>query len=200
MYQIVGSPRSRLTRVSWALQELAEPYEIVTLKPHTPEITKYNPAGKGPILVDGKIVVIDSAAIVTYLSDKHIEKGLGAAPASAERALMDSWIHFAQNDLEAPLWLKLRHTFLLPEEMRADVSKITRYDFAVAIKAMDIRLGANEYAIGDRFTVADIILGHCGYWARSAKFSIESDTVNAYFDRILSRDGLKRARELEKDL
>ncbi|MEE9314112.1 MAG: glutathione S-transferase family protein [Rhizobiaceae bacterium] len=200
MYQIIGSPRSRLTRVSWALQEIGEAYEIISMKPHSSGILAHNPAGKGPILVDGDITVIDSAAIVTYLSDKHIDKGLGAEPATAERALMDSWVHFAQSDLEAPLWLKLRHNFLLPEDQRADVGKVTRSDFAAAIKAMDLRLGNNKFAIGDRFTVADVILGHCGYWARNGKFEIPSDNVNAYFDRVLSRSALKRAREIEKDM
>ena len=198
--KIYGSPRSRLTRVSWMCKELGQDYEIVVAKPHTPEIRVVNPAGKGPVLIDGDITVIDSAAICIYLADKNMDKNMSAAPASADRAAIDSWMHFAQNDLEAPLWLKMKHNFILPDEFRADVSAVTKMEFKNAIRAMDARLGDNEFAIGDRFTAADVILGHTGSWARSAKFEIASDRVNAYFDRVLARDALTRAREIEKDM
>ncbi len=200
MYKIAGSPRSRLTRVSWMLQELDEKYEIVVAKPGTDELKKYNPAGKGPVLADGDLQVIDSATICTYLADKHADKGMSAVPGTPERAMMDSWIHFAQLDFEAPLWLKAKHTFILPEEMRLDVREITRREFARAMDAMDARLGDNEFALGDRFTTADVMLGHCGSWARNAKFEIKSDRVNAYLDRVLARDALARARAIEKDM
>ena len=198
--KIFGSPRSRLTRVSWMCQELDQNYEVIPTKPHTPEMRAWNPAGKGPVLVDGDITVIDSAAICIYLADKNMDKNMSAAPATADRAALDSWLHFAQCDLEAPLWLKMKHNFILPEEFRADVSAVTKMEFKNAIRAMDARLGANLFAIGDRFTAADVVLGHAGSWARSAKFAIESDRVNAYFDRILAREGLARAREIEKDM
>ena len=45
-----------------------------------------------------------------------------------------------------------------------------------------------------------MILGHCGQWARGGKFAIESDPVNAYFDRVLSRPALARAREREREV
>ena len=198
--KVFGSPRSRLTRVSWMCQELDQNYEVIPTKPHTPEMRALNAAGKGPVLVDGDITVIDSAAICIYLADKNMDKNMSAAPATADRAALDSWLHFAQNDLEAPLWLKMKHNFILPEEFRADVSAVTKMEFKNAIRAMDARLGANLFAIGDRFTAADVVLGHAGSWARSAKFAIESDRVNAYFDRILAREGLARAREIEKDM
>ena len=69
-----------------------------------------------------------------------------------------------------------------------------------AMSAMEVRLGANEFALGNRFTAADVMLGHCGSWARGAKFEIESDTINAYLDRVLARDALARARAIEKDM
>lgn len=182
------------------LQELGEPYEVIVAKQNSEELLAVNPANKGPVLVDGDLKVIDSAAICTYLSDRHSDKGLGASAGTPERAHLDSWMHFAQSDLEAPLWVKLKHTFILPEEMRADVGPACRNEFERAISAMDARLGDRPFALGDRFTAPDVVLGHCGYWARNAKFEINSDRVNAYFDRVLSRDALARAREIEKDM
>ena len=200
LYQIYGSPRSRLTRVSWMLQELNEPYEIVVAKPGSAELCSVNPAGKGPVLVDGDLVVVDSAAICTYLGDKHSSANMSAEPGSRERAHLDSWVHFAQSDLEAPLWLKAKHSFILPEDKRLPVGPVTAAEFDRAVAAMDARLGDREFALGDRFSAADVLLGHCGSWARNAKFSINSERVNSYFDRVLARDALARARAIEEDM
>jgi len=200
MYKIVGSPQSRLTRVSWMLQELGQEYEIIKAKPQSDTLHQYNPAKKGPVLLDGKTVIIDSAAICSYLADKHPDKNMSAKPGTPERGMLDSWMHFAQLDLEAPLWLKAKHKFILPEQQRLDVGDITAREFANAVKAMETRLGENQFALGNRFTCADVLLGHCGSWARNGKFEINSETVNNYFDRVLARDALARARAIEKEL
>ncbi|APH70960.1 glutathione S-transferase family protein [Aquibium oceanicum] len=199
MYQAVGAPGSRLTRVLWMLEELGEPYEIVKAKQHSETMRRYNPSGKMPALVDGDFVLTDSAAICTYLSKKHAEKGFGPEPGLRGEAEMEAWMQFAQSELEAPLWNKLRHKFILPETYRADVSAATAHDFANEVKALEAKLGGRTYALGDRFSAADVILGHCGQWARGGKFAVESDEVNAYFERVLGRPALARAREREKE-
>ncbi len=199
MYKLYGSPNSRLTRASWLLQEIDQPYEIVKAKPHSPELKAVNPAGKGPVLEDGDVRVIDSAAICLYLGEKHADTGIGPQN-MAERGEMLSWAFFVQCDLEAPLWLKMRHMFLLPEEMRMDQGKTPKIDFANAVQAFEKRLGDRQFAMGDRFTAIDTLLGHTGSWARSAKFSIESDVANAYFDRVLAREALARAKAIENEM
>jgi glutathione S-transferase len=197
-YLAVGAPGSRLTRVTWMLEELGEPYEIVRTKQHTDLMRRYNPTGKMPALVDGDVVVTDSAAICAYLGDKHADRGLGADPGPAGRAALDSWLHFAQAELEAPLWNKLKHRLMLPDELRCDVGPWTVYEFDREVAAFEAKLGGRDYALGERFSAADVLLGHCGQWARGARFEIRSDAVNAYFDRVLSRPALARAREREK--
>lgn len=193
MYQAVGSPGSRVGRVIWMLEELGEPYEFVKVALHSTEIHALNPSGKAPVLVDGELVVTDSAAICVYLADRHAEKGMGAAPGCAGRAEMDSWMHFAQSEFEAPLWNKLRHRFLLPAELRVDVGPAAAHDFANEVRTLERRLGDREFALGSRFSAVDVMLGDMGAWARAGRFRLESDTVNAYFDRILSRPARQRA-------
>ena len=204
MYKIVGIPGSRLVRVSWMLEELGQAYVIVKAMPQTPAMNRFNPSGKGPVLVDThsaeELMVIDSAAICTYLADRHPEANMSADPGTSQRAAIDSWLHFAQCDFEAPLWLKAKHKFILPEALRLDVGEITKFEFDNAVVAMDARLGDNEFAIGSRFTSADVLLGHAGNWARNAKFGINSDRVNAYLDRVLARPALAKARENEARL
>ena len=196
MYQAIGSPGSRLTRVTWMLEELGQQYEIVKAKQHTPEMLRYNASGKGPVLDDDGVVVTDSAAICAYLADKHPEKRMGPENL-AERAHLNAWLFFAQSELEAPLWNKLKHRMLLSEEARVDVGPWTSAEFTREIHSLDARLGEREFAMGDRFTAADVILGHCGQWARGARFDIDSLRVNAYFDRVLARPALARAKARE---
>jgi glutathione S-transferase len=194
MYQAVGARGSRVSRVLWMLEELGAPYEFVEIGRRSPEAYALNPSGKVPVLIDGDLKITDSAAICVYLVDKHAEAGMGANPGLAGRAEMDSWMHFAQSEFEAPLWNKLRHRFLLPQELRADVGPATAYDFANEVRALDGRLGNNEFALGSRFSAVDVLLGDIGAWARGGRFRIESDRVNAYLDRVLSRPARARAQ------
>jgi glutathione S-transferase len=194
IYKAIGSKGSRVSRVLWMLEELGEPYEFVPIKLRSAEAYALNPSGKVPILLDGDVRITDSAAICVYLADKHAGKGMGANPGLAGRAEMDSWMHFAQSEFEAPLWNKLRHRFLLPQELRVDVGPAAAYDFGNEVKALDKRLGDGPYALGERFSAIDIMLGDMGAWSRAGKFRIESDRVNAYLDRVLARPARARAQ------
>ncbi len=193
-YKAVGFRGSRVSRVLWMLEELEVPYEFVETELRSDRLYALNPSGKCPVLIDGDLVVTDSAAICIYLADKHAEKNMGAAPGPAGRAQMDSWMHFAQSELEAPLWNKLRHRYLLPEDLRVEVGPAAAHDFASEVKALDRRLEGREYALGGRFSAVDVLVGEIGAWARNARFRIESDRVNAYLDRVLSRPARARAQ------
>lgn len=200
MYQAIGAPGSRLTRVTWMLEELGQPYEIVKTKQHTDLMRRYNPTGKMPALVDGELVITDSAAICAYLGEKHADKGMGANPGLAGRAEMDSWMHFAQAEFEAPMWNKLKHRFMLADELKAEVGPWTAHEFAREVRSLEAKLGDRPYALGDRFSAVDVILGHCGQWARGGKFQVESEKVAAYFERVLARPALARAKAREAEM
>ena len=200
MYKVIGAPATRLVRVTWMLEELGAPYEIVNARPNSEEAFRHNPSGRIPVLLDGDIVVSDSAAICVYLCDRHPEAGMAATPGTPERAQIDSWLHFAQSELEAPLWIKLKHRAMLPEDLRLEIGPWTAWEFTRDVRTFEARLGQNTFAIGDRFTAADVVLGHIGAWARAARFQIGSPTVNAYLDRVLSRPALARAKDREAAL
>jgi glutathione S-transferase len=154
MYQALGFPGSRVTRVLWMLEELGELYAFVKVAPRSPELSALNPSGKAPVLVDGDVVVTDSAAICVYLADKHADKGMGTAPGCAGRAEMDGWMHFAQSELEAPLWNKLRHRFLLPQEVRVDVGPATAYDFASEVANAGLARRRLRWATGSALSTS----------------------------------------------
>ncbi|MEL7088346.1 MAG: glutathione binding-like protein, partial [Planctomycetota bacterium] len=49
------------------------------------------------------------------------------------------------------------------------------------------RMGNNEFLLGDRMTVPDIILTHCMNWAMTAKFPISEARLEQYTERMRAR-------------
>lgn len=194
MYKLIGSKKSRAFRVLWMLEELEVPYEYVAASPRSDEVRALNPSGKIPCLMDGDEVLIDSVAIIQYLADKH---GKLTYPAGTiDRAKQDSFTQFANDEMDGTLWTAARNSFILPEEKRVPAIKDTlKWEFLRSMKVLAERLGDRKYLMGDTFTVADILIVHCGTWARNAKFEIGQPSVEAYFDRVIDRPAWKRAQE-----
>lgn len=191
MYQVIGFPRTRAMRVIWLLEELGEDYEIDPVRPQSAAIRAVNPSGKVPALQVGDVVVSDSVAICTYLADKH---GKYTFPAGTlERARQDSFTQFGVDVLEGCLWTAAKNTFVYPEDLRApDVKKGCRYEFQQGLKTLETRLGDGLYVMGETFTIADIIIGHCSGWAVAAKFDLPKEgSVHDYFKRLRTRPGFK---------
>ena len=198
-YIVHGSPISRMTRVTWMLEELGQPYQLVHARLGTRDLVGLSPSNKGPVLVDDDFVLTDSAAICLYLAARHKDADMGPRD-PRERALMESWLFFALAEFEQVMWTKIKHRVLLPDDMRRDVDPWLKAEFAREIKTLHRRLGDDDYAMGERFTCVDVIVGHCGAWAGSAKYDIASDRVSAYFERVLARPAYARAVAAERQL
>ena len=89
-----------------------------------------------------------------------------------------------------------KHKFVLPKELRVpEVFKSCEYDWNNAMKTFDARLGDNQYVMGDKFTIPDIIITHVAGWASSYEFEWP-DNVKQYFERVRSRPAFKKAEEI----
>lgn len=79
MMKLYGLGPTRSLRVRWALQELDADFEFVPInllagENRRPDFLSLNPAGKLPVLVDGDLVLTESAAIVMYLAENMVPK------------------------------------------------------------------------------------------------------------------------------
>ena len=54
----------------------------------SPAYLRLNPAGRIPVLVDGELVLYESAAICLHLADRHAAAGLRPRPAATTRAVL----------------------------------------------------------------------------------------------------------------
>ena len=205
MFQVYGCPRTRSTRVVWALEEVGAEYEYEKIdlfagEGRQPAYLALNPGGKVPALADGDLVLTESAAICTYIGDAFPASGLTPPCGLPERARYNQWCFFAMCELEQPLWTIAKHRFALPEKRRTpEVIETAIWEFAIAAKVLATGLGGREFLISERFTAADILVAHTLAWAQSFELPLGHTVLEAYAERLLARPALARARAREQD-
>ena len=192
MYIVIGGIRSRTLRVLWMLEELGVPYDHRPAAPRSDEVTALYPAGKIPVLLVDGTPLTDSTAILTYLADRH---GKLTYPAGTlDRARQDGHTQFILDELDALLWTASRHSFVLPEDLRVgEIKDSLKWEYGNSLDRLESRLGGNEFLMGDKMTVPDLIAAHCAGWAVNAKFPEPGTKLQSYFDRLRNRPAFKAA-------
>ena len=194
MYTVIGRANSRATRVLWLLEELGQSYDHVPAAPRSEGVVSFNPAGKVPVLIEDGTPITDSTAIIQYLADKH--GGFTFAAGTLDRARQDSMTQFLLDEFDSALWMAARHSFVLPEELRQVAIKDSlKWEFTRSQKTLVRRMGDGPFLMGRELTVPDIILTHCGIWARIAKFPISEPRLSQYLETMLQRPALRKVLE-----
>jgi glutathione S-transferase len=200
MLTLYHSPQSRSIRPRWLLEELGVPYEVklVSLQAgdqKKPEYLKLNPNGTVPTLVDGDLVLFESAAICQYLADKYPDKKLAPPVGTPERGKYYQWIHYAMSGLEPPAVTIFFHTIQLPEAERVpQLVEKARPQLDAAIKVVDDALAGREWILGSQFTAADVMIGSTVVWAQM--MGLVGDkyaNVSAYLTRCNARPAAQKA-------
>ena len=193
MYKLIGSVKSRAFRVLWLLEELGVPYKHLNIGPHSEEVLRYNPSGKVPVLLDGDAVISDSTAIMTYLADKHC--GLTAKAGTLERAKQDAMLHQILDEIDAVLWVACRRSLGLSNMKDAEViRKAFEREYKVNIVSIMNKI-KGPYLMGERITIPDLVLTHCGGWAFVAKFPTDNADFKEYLKSMRGRPTYKKASE-----
>ena len=96
------------------------------------------------------------------------------------------------DEVDMILWAAARHSFILPEEQRVNAIKPSlKWEFKKNIdRIMDEK--ESKFLMGEEFMLPDIILAHCGSWARSAKFPSENKRFIDYIKFCYERPAVKR--------
>ncbi len=185
-------PPTRSLRVLWTLRELGLDFESIRVnllkgEHRSAEFLALNPAGKVPVLVDGDMVLTESAAIVLYLAEKCPDKGLLPTERAA-KAQVDRWLMFAVTELEQPLWRISRHTALYPKDKRipADIP-LAGEDFVRMAKVLDAHLRGRTFLVGDSMTVADIVTAYTLDWANEVHLLDGFPDLRDYMERMYAR-------------
>lgn len=180
---------TRSARVRWTLLELDVPFESVAGREvmGSPELKAVSPLGKVPGIVDDGRALFESAAICTWLADRHPEKGLVAPSGSWERALHDQWVSFCLAELEAHLWSTARNSFVYPGPLRLPaVLEQNAAEGRKSLEVLDRHLAMAPFLVGGRFSVTDIIVGFAVRWAQGAGWTEGFTHCEAYTARLLA--------------
>jgi glutathione S-transferase len=199
----VGTPRT--LRAHWCMHELGVDYECRPIGSRsgenvTPEYTRLNPSRKIPTLQDGDLVVCESAAIVNYLTARYgADKSMEPPLNPAERSRYDMWCFFCMMELDADtLYVIRRHGDLHAIYGEApNAVNAAKEIFVQQAAAAAQRLGAGPYAMGERFTGADILLTTCLASAQRRDIALP-EVLNDYLAGTTVRPAYRRGVEANR--
>ncbi|MEP3049957.1 MAG: glutathione S-transferase family protein [Erythrobacter sp.] len=184
-FYTVGMSRGQISR--WALHEADADYDQVafewTSKPD--DFAKINPMGKVPALVHHHgghdHLITEAAAINHYLAETHPQAGL--LPDTHERAAYFRWLFFAAGPLEQAVMSKM-----MGWEVPADKAATSGFGtLELALSVAEDWLTTNDFAAGDRFTMADTYFGSQFIWGLRFGSIPETPAFRAYVERITDR-------------
>ena len=184
-------PFSRASGVVWMLEEIGIEYElryvdIMTGAHKAADLVAMNPMGKLPILVDGDVVVTESAAIGLYLADRYSLGRLAPKTDEPSRGTYLRWACFAPSVIEPGSLAKAQSWPFKP-------SQAGWGDYADMLRAMESAIAGGDFILGDRFSMADIIFGGTIRFMLRFKMLEPTPAFTAYNERLGARPALQRA-------
>jgi glutathione S-transferase len=106
MIQLYHYPSTASMVPHLLLEELGVPYELRLVDRQqnshkAPDYLKLNPNGLIPVLVDGDLVLYETAAICLHLADTHPDAKLAPPLGTPQRAQFYKWLMWLTNTLQA---------------------------------------------------------------------------------------------------
>ncbi len=182
----------RPLRILWTLEEVGEPYELTVMSGEEGRGEDHrhrHPLGRVPVLEDDEGFLFESTALCLHLGDLHPEAGLLPAVGTHDRALVYQWSCFAPAELEPPLFETWSQAERDPER-----AALARQRFDAAAGAVERALDGEEYLVGGRFSIADVLVGTTLLFTTRAGFSEElAPSLKSYMGRLTERPAFGRA-------
>ncbi len=158
------------------LRELGLPFELKLVDRtvgahHEPAYLKLNPNGLIPVLVDGDLVLYETAAICLHLVDQQPKAGLAPALGSAERAHFYKWLVWLTNTVQATLihyFYPDRMVDAGNAEAAAQLKAHAEAKVVACLTQLDAHFAAHggPWLLGQAYSVADIYLFMLCRWTR----------------------------------
>jgi len=190
--ELYFTPHTRALRPRWLLEELGIPYTLRPVDLFGGESNPLHPLGSVPAArIDGEIL-LESGAICHWIADAHPGSGLAPAPDDAQRARYEQWMFFVPGTVEPPAFEILLHSRLLPEPQRiAALVPLAQQQYRRVLRMLEQELADSEYLLGERFSCADILLGHTLTWLPDMLEDFPA--LQAYTRRVTARPAWHRA-------
>ena len=197
----IGTPRT--LRPIWALIELGLDFDHKKILPRGagmghPEFVAMSQRHKVPFYTDDRVQIGESAAIVSYLSERYGNEDQlpMPAPGTAERAVLHDRTFFVMTEIDARMYTVRLHTNPPSGLSETYGTAPVAVDAAKQYAARGLHEAARWLAdgrdkvMGERFGAIDILLMSCLDWALSYDMELPTP-LGDYRDRIASRPGYK---------
>jgi glutathione S-transferase len=186
------------------LAEIGAPFELALVDrsvdaQNSPEYLRLNPNGRIPTLVDGDLVLWETAAIVLHLVDRFPEARLAPAPGTRERALFYRMIAYLSATVQPEMG-----TYFYPERYTLDpaqapgAKEVAERHLREMFDLLDAQLGAGPYVLGESYSAADPYLLMLVRWTRNMKRPARDlPNLARHAERVLAREPIRRTYERE---
>ena len=187
-------------RVLWLLEELGDvPFELET-RPlshayfKSEEYRALNPLGKVPVMFDGDERMVESVAMLEYISNKYADGRLSRKPEDKDYGRYLQWLHFGEAGMGGYVNMLVAQTALLPEEQRIPaMKKWAVHEVKKFLGFLEDGLGEDGYLL-DEFSLADIAVGYPLFLIKITRNGeLLQPKTASYFNRLRERDPWKRA-------
>lgn len=198
-------PMSSGTRIAWALEELALPYQYVPLdakkqEHRSPEMLAVNPHGKVPALADGELKLFESGAILLYLGSRYgAAKGLWPEPKGQAHADAVCWTVWAMTEIGNYMMQYLYHGLdspvsYKPEDRSKAAAAYNHAQLDRLLDTLETRLEGRDYLMGG-FSLVDVGVASWLLLGTQLGLPLEGrPRVAAWCKRCAERPAFKRAR------
>jgi glutathione S-transferase len=165
---------------------------------------KLNPNGLIPVMVDGNLVLYETAAILLHLADTHPEAGLAPALGTPERAQFYKWLMWMTNTLQATLIVYFYPERWVEEGNAAGAAQVkahaeTKIGWMLDLMETHLASHKGKWFLGERFSVLDPLVFLLCRWTRGfARPARSLPRLGVYLKRMLERPAVRRAFETEK--
>ncbi len=185
------------------LEELGVPFELKLVdrdnNAHkSAAYLKMNPNGLIPVLVEGDLVLYETAAIVMHLVDTHPAAGLAPAVGTAERAQFYKWLMWLSASLQPQFSIYFYSgRYVAPgnasgaAEVRAAIEK----RIEGLIDQIDAQLASHgrPWLMGERFSALDPYALMMCRWTRNAQRPARTlPHIGPFLQRVLARPAVQK--------
>jgi len=189
------------------LHEIGVPFELKlvdrTQAAHKqPDYLKLNPNGLIPVLVDGELVLYETAAISLHLADAHPGAALAPPLGTRERAHFYKWLMWLTNTLQATLIHYFYPERLVDEGNAAGAAQVKAHAQAkvgALLQMLDAQLASHggPWLLGGEYSVVDPYAFMLCRWTRgfqgdSARPAREHVHIAPYLQRVMARPAVQR--------
>lgn len=195
--KLYWAPQTRSARVLWMLEETGVDYERELVDIRDPDrkdsadFLEASPMGKVPAISDGDVHMSESAAICLYLADRYAPGTLAPAIDDPLRGKFLYWLMYTPAVVEPAMSEKFNN--VEPNRPRSGWG-----DFDLMVETLENGIRDKTWILGETFTAADVMLGSSTVFLRAFNMLPESERLESYADRCLSRPAYRKALELQE--